>query len=91
MSMATSTTIMLFTTMEVNNLGKITGNSNNSYKYSDKRYKNCSSHLRKTKIWHPKPLPNLWQIHAKKIGVTTCDGAHTDSCKAARNSSSQYV
>ena len=91
MSMATSTTIMLFTTMEVNNLGKITGNSNNSYKYSNKRYKNCSSNLRKTKIWHPKSLPNLWQIHAKKIGVTTCDGAHTDSCKAARNSSGQYI
>lgn len=58
---------------------------------SKKRYKNCSSHLRKTKIWHPKSLPNLWQIHAKKIGVTTCDGAHTDSCKAARNSSGQYI
>nr|DAU82257.1 MAG TPA: hypothetical protein [Caudoviricetes sp.] len=77
--------------MGVNNFGKIQSNPNNSYKYSNKGYKNCSSNLRKTKIWHPKPLPNLWQVHAKEIGVTTCDGAHTDSCKAARNSSGQYI
>lgn len=57
---------MLLTMMGVNNFGKIQSNPNNSYKYSNKGYKNCSSNLRKTKIWHPKPLSNLWQVHAKE-------------------------